>query len=54
MATQATRADRLAAADDIIVNDGQRDAVVTAVARLHNDYLALAAKKQGEIRSRGL
>ena len=45
MATQATRTQRLAVADDLIVNDGSRDAVEAAVERLHRDYLALAAKK---------
>lgn len=54
MATQATRADRLAAADEVIVNDGHPDAVAAAVARLHDTYVALAAKKQPETRSRGL
>lgn len=45
MATQASRSQRLAVADDIIVNDGQRDAVEAEVARLHAAYLALSAKK---------
>ena len=54
MATQATRAQRLAAADDVIVNDGHRDQVAAAVARLHDMYLALAAKKQPENRAQGL
>ena len=50
MASQATRAQRLAVADDVIVNDGHSDEVASAVARLHADYLVLAAKKQAEIR----
>ncbi len=50
MATQATRAQRLAAADDVIVNDGHRDAVAAAVTRLHAGYLLLSAKKQAEMR----
>lgn len=45
MAAQATRAQRLAAADDIIVNDGERATVEAAVARLHREYSLLAAKK---------
>jgi dephospho-CoA kinase len=49
MATQATRAQRLAMAHDVIVNDGHADEVESAVARLHRLYLELAAKKQAEI-----
>ena len=46
MATQVQRSERLAVADDVIVNDGSREAVAAAVDRLHREYLALAAKKQ--------
>ena len=46
MATQVQRSERLAVADDVIVNDGPRDAVAAAVDRLHRDYLGLAAKKR--------
>lgn len=45
MAAQASRAQRLAVADDIIVNDGERAAVEAAVERLHGQYCLLAAKK---------
>ena len=45
MKTQATRAARLAVADDIITNDKDKEAVEAEVARLHNLYLTLAAKK---------
>lgn len=45
MATQASRQERLAVADDVIVNDGERAAVEEAVARLHAQYLLLARKK---------
>lgn len=45
MATQASRSQRLAVADDVIVNDGQREAVEAEVDRLHAAYLTLAAKK---------
>lgn len=45
VAAQADRATRLAAADDIIVNDGPREALAGAVHTLHQRYLALAAKK---------
>lgn len=42
MATQATRAQRLAAADDVIVNDGASGALAHEVERLHAVYLQLA------------
>ena len=43
IAAQATRAQRLAIADDIIVNDGPLDALDAHVAALHRRYLAFAA-----------
>ncbi|KRA51630.1 dephospho-CoA kinase [Pseudoxanthomonas sp. Root630] len=43
MAAQATRAERLAIADDIVVNDGDLDHLVRAADALHARYLALAA-----------
>lgn len=43
IAAQASRAERLARADDILRNDGEPAPVVQAVARLHEHYLALAA-----------
>jgi dephospho-CoA kinase len=43
MANQATREQRLAAADDVITNDGDTLALVPQVDRLHARYLALAA-----------
>lgn len=42
LAAQATRAARLAAADDLIENSGSADALNAAVAALHARYLALA------------
>jgi dephospho-CoA kinase len=42
MATQATRAERLAVADDIILNDSDTAALMTQVQHLHAHYLALA------------
>lgn len=42
IAAQATRAERLAIADDVIVNDGPLDALDGHVAALHRRYLALA------------
>jgi len=43
LAAQAGRADRLAAADDVIVNTGMPAALRAEVATLHQRYLALAA-----------
>jgi dephospho-CoA kinase len=43
MATQATRSARLAAADDIINNEGELAALTPQIARLHNLYLAFSA-----------
>lgn len=42
MAAQATRADRLALADDIVVNDGDLHHLQHAADALHRRYLALA------------
>ncbi len=42
MATQAARAARLAAADDVIDNSGSLDALRDQVGRLHERYLVLA------------
>jgi dephospho-CoA kinase len=42
MATQASRQERLDAADDVIDNDGTIDALRRQVRRLHDDYLAWA------------
>ena len=42
MATQASRSDRLAIADDVIRNDGEIGALRDEVQRLHHQYLALA------------
>jgi len=42
MAAQATREQRLAAADDVIVNDKDLDHLDREVARLHAEYLRLA------------
>jgi dephospho-CoA kinase len=43
MATQASRAERLAVADDVIRNDAAPDSLVAQVDRLHSLYCALAA-----------
>jgi dephospho-CoA kinase len=44
---QASRAERLAVADDVVVNDGALDALASAVQRLHAQYLQSAAAKNG-------
>ena len=54
MASQATRQQRLAVADDVIVNDGQRAPVEAAVECLHAQYLELARKKSGAAAAKGL
>ena len=48
MATQATRAARLAIADDVIVNDGALADVTDAVLRMHQHYQRLASKHSGD------
>lgn len=40
---QATRDERLAVADDVLVNDGDADALIAGVRELHEDYLRLSA-----------
>jgi dephospho-CoA kinase len=47
MASQAGRADRLAQADDVIVNDDGLEALRASSAGLHRRYLALAAASAG-------
>ena len=47
MLSQAPRAARLAAADDVIDNGGDRAALKTQVAQLHAKYLDLAKNAQG-------
>ena len=44
LAAQSTRAARLAAADDVIANDGDRAGLVERVAGLDREYRRLAAK----------
>ncbi|MNU06690.1 Dephospho-CoA kinase [compost metagenome] len=43
IAAQATRAQRLALADDVVVNDGHPNDLQAQVERLHLRYLGLAA-----------
>ena len=42
MANQLTRAERLAAADDVISNDGDREALPPQITRIHAQYLAFS------------
>ena len=44
MATQVTRAERLAAADDVITNDGDLAALQPQIALLHAQYLAFSER----------
>lgn len=48
MLQQASRADRLAAADDVITNAGDAATLAPQVDRLHNVYCALAVSKPGK------
>lgn len=43
MATQASRAERLAVADDVVFNGGTRDDLNTQLATLHRRYLEISA-----------
>jgi dephospho-CoA kinase len=47
MANQAARADRLAAADDVIDNSGSLDALRKQVAALHRRYMEYSAQAPG-------
>ncbi|HEX9172627.1 MAG TPA: dephospho-CoA kinase, partial [Telluria sp.] len=44
MATQVARAERLAQADDVIVNDDGLEALAPQIERLHRLYMELAEK----------
>lgn len=44
MSTQVTRAERLAAADDIVANDGDINALRPQITRLHAQYLAFSER----------
>jgi dephospho-CoA kinase len=47
MAAQVTRAQRLAAADDVIVNDDGIDALRPQIAQLHDNYLTFSRRMAG-------
>lgn len=44
MATQASRAERLAVADDVVLNEGGRQALVPQIQALHQHYQGLAGR----------
>jgi dephospho-CoA kinase len=48
MATQASRAQRLAAADDVVDNSGDAAKIAPQVEALHRKYLVLARQRDGE------
>jgi len=50
LAAQATRAQRLELADDVIENDYTLDALDAVVERLHHRYLELAAEKSRNLK----
>lgn len=52
MAAQVSRAERLAAADDVVLNDDGLDALAPQVDLLHATYLAKAAKLAGRANER--
>lgn len=45
MAAQASRAQRLAVADDVVLNDGERTKIYPQVLELHREYLRRSAEK---------
>nr|MBP8194902.1 dephospho-CoA kinase [Azonexus sp.] len=45
MAAPASRAERLAVADDIVLNDGERAKIAPQVCVIHQKYLRLSAEK---------
>jgi dephospho-CoA kinase len=51
LAAQATRAERLAIADDVIHNDGDMGALRDQVEKLHRQYLAAAAAQSDKART---
>ena len=51
MATQVIRTQRLAAADDVVVNETSLEALRAEVEQLHQRYLGLADKKQSQPQS---
>jgi len=51
MATQVSRTQRLAAANDVVVNETSMEALRIEVERLHQSYLKLAREKQSQPQS---
>ncbi|MDH3533170.1 MAG: dephospho-CoA kinase, partial [Gammaproteobacteria bacterium] len=52
LAAQASRAERLAIADDVIDNDGDLDTTRGQVEELHEHYLKLATRNRSASRAR--
>jgi dephospho-CoA kinase len=48
MATQVSRTQRLAAANDVVVNETSLEALRAEVEQLHQRYLGLANEKQSQ------
>lgn len=48
LTAQATRAERLAVADDVIDNNGTPEHIISEVARLHQQYLRFATQSEQE------
>jgi dephospho-CoA kinase len=48
MATQANRTQRLAAANDVVVNETSLEALRAELKKLHQRYLGLAHEKQSQ------
>jgi dephospho-CoA kinase len=48
MATQVSRANRLAAADDVVDNSGEPAGLDSRVENLHRSYLDLASRRNTE------
>jgi dephospho-CoA kinase len=49
MAAQISRDARLAAADDVLVNDSDLDSLRRGALALHHKYLALASARHGQL-----
>lgn len=49
LATQSTRAERLAAADDVILNNADKENLAKQIAVLHQRYLAALGQKADQL-----
>ena len=52
IASQVSRSERLAAADDVVLNDGGIDTVLPQVDALHAQYMAISARMAGKTMQR--